>query len=222
VGGTRRLYLAGHVECWQPWQGAVFAYLALLTPLPFVVYRLKLWLDHRPELREAADVLSKPVSEPNNFSRPLCRSVRKSFECVCLLRSQYTAERSYWESVLMGRRWVLIVLATFISDPFLRALSLTLACCAVAGLHLYARPFQRASSQAAETVSLTLLVVLGAISVRTGAYASAGTASVGPVALTTRALDVIQVRCQLLSVAVVGACMRGVVRNALASSPGLI
>lgn len=69
----------------------------------------------------------------------------------------------YWESVLIGRRLLLISLHTFIVSPFIRMVCLSITCAAILGHHIWKKPFQNPRVNHAETASLTALLVLAVI-----------------------------------------------------------
>ena len=69
----------------------------------------------------------------------------------------------YWESVLIGRRLVLICLHTFIVFPFVRMVCLSVTCAAILAHHMWKKPFQDPRVNHAETASLTALLVLAVI-----------------------------------------------------------
>ena len=69
----------------------------------------------------------------------------------------------YWESVLIGRRLVLICLHTFIVFPFVRMVCLSVTCAAILVHHIWKKPFQDLRVNHAETASLTALLVLAVI-----------------------------------------------------------
>ena len=69
----------------------------------------------------------------------------------------------YWESVLIGRRLVLICLHTFIVFPFVRMVCLSVTCAVILVHHLWKKPFRDPLVNHAETTSLTALLVLAVI-----------------------------------------------------------
>ena len=73
------------------------------------------------------------------------------------------AETVYWESILIGRRLVLICLHTFIVFPFIRIVCLSVTCAAFLVHHIWKKPFQDSRVNHAETASLTALLVLAII-----------------------------------------------------------
>ena len=69
----------------------------------------------------------------------------------------------YWESVLIGRRLVLICLHTFIVFPFIRMVCLSAACALILTHHIWKKPFKDVRVNHGETASLTALLVLAVV-----------------------------------------------------------
>ena len=71
----------------------------------------------------------------------------------------------YWESVLIGRRLVLICLHTFIVFSFVRMVCLSVTCAVILVHHIWKKPFQDPRVNHAETASLSALLVLAVINI---------------------------------------------------------
>lgn len=69
----------------------------------------------------------------------------------------------YWESVLIGRRLVLICLHTFIVFPFIRMVCLSVTCAAILVHHIWKKPFKDPRVNHVETASLSAILVLAVI-----------------------------------------------------------
>ena len=80
----------------------------------------------------------------------------------------------YWESVLIGRRLVLICLHTFIVFPFIRMVCLTVACTLILTHHIWKKPFKDVRVNHGETASLTALLVLAVVNMAEFAFAFNG------------------------------------------------
>ncbi|EDO47954.1 predicted protein [Nematostella vectensis] len=80
----------------------------------------------------------------------------------------------YWESVLIGRRLVLIAIYASISDVLTRQLALTFVSVLILFHHLFVRPFHDFKANVAEAVSLLCLVVLALASVLRACFTSLG------------------------------------------------
>ena len=70
-----------------------------------------------------------------------------------------------WESVMIGRRLILIMLKAFVSDPLLRRLIMTLFGVLFLLHHALTQPFRDAFANTVETISLLFIVVLGLLNV---------------------------------------------------------
>ena len=66
----------------------------------------------------------------------------------------------YWESVLTGRRLILLVIHTFATDPTIRFVCLSCACVIILVHHLTVRPFCERKANICEGFSLLSLVVI--------------------------------------------------------------
>jgi len=85
----------------------------------------------------------------------------------------------HWESVLIGRRFLLIMIGSRLEHAFLRSVCLTILCLAFLLHHMYRKPFVHFRDNLAETVSLTTLVVIGVLNVSLASYYSMGIKSSG-------------------------------------------
>ena len=80
----------------------------------------------------------------------------------------------YWESVLIGRRLLLISLHTFIVFPFIRMVCLSIACALILTHHIWKKPFKDVRVNHGETASLTALLVLAVVNMAEFAFAING------------------------------------------------
>ena len=80
----------------------------------------------------------------------------------------------YWESVLVGRRLLLISLHTFIVFPFIRMVCLSIACALILTHHIWKKPFKDVRVNHGETASLTALLVLAVVNMAEFAFAING------------------------------------------------
>ena len=70
-----------------------------------------------------------------------------------------------WESVMIGRRLILIVLKAFINDPIHRLLIMNFFCVLFLLHHALTQPFRDSIANAVETISLLCVVVLAIVNV---------------------------------------------------------
>ena len=80
----------------------------------------------------------------------------------------------YWESVLIGRRLLLISLHTFIVFPFIRMICLNIACAVILTHHIWKKPFKDVRVNHGETASLTALLALAVVNMAEFALAING------------------------------------------------
>ena len=175
-----RWFYDGNITCYQWWQYASFTFiaiyvipfifvlalvsfklhhdkitvrqflLAIIFPLPF----LMLWL-----IRFACSSPVANVEESQNvsalkemllapYSQPDDRSKRGAF---------------YWQSVLIGRRFILVVIFCIVTEPSIRLFCMTIACVVVLCCHLMVKPFQNSLANNLESLSLFFLIILGLV-----------------------------------------------------------
>jgi len=95
----------------------------------------------------------------------------------------------YWESVLIGRRLVLLVLHSFIADPMLRLLCLDFACMAIFVHHLCKKPYRDTIANACESISLVALIIIATFSLAEASLVSEGIQVSGPVETVFRVFE---------------------------------
>ena len=158
-----RLFVDGTIQCWQWWQFLLIAFImSFIIPLVLVLF----W----GSLRLSKDkVTAKEFLIACVFPLPcllfwLFREYRKKDDqqlcnvgCVDdhdaeeikqVLHGPFRAGSSedhgtlYWESVLTGRRLILLVIHTFATEPTIRFVCLSCACVMILVHHLTVRPFR--------------------------------------------------------------------------------
>ena len=77
-----------------------------------------------------------------------------------------------WESVMIGRRLILILLKTFVNDPMPRLLIMSFLCVLFLLHHAISQPFQDVTANKVETISLLSLVLLGMVNVFFASFVS--------------------------------------------------
>ena len=189
LGSETRWFYNGNVECYQWWQYAAFVLniifvipfvltlgwasikvqngkitakellLASLLPLPLLFHwtlrAVKSFRNHENEIQQPDAsvhamklVLSEPFRKPSN----------KGIGAV------------YWQSILIARRFVLVLLYTLIADPTQRLFFMTLFNVLVLFHHVSVKPFQNSFANSMESVSLLLLITLGLINMHKSVY----------------------------------------------------
>lgn len=139
IGGERRVFLAADTVCYSPGQSAAIFFFVLLSLLP-----LLLWLlPHYMPCSHIARVL---------HTRYRADAWSQATECVLLLR-----------------RYLFVLLSTFVVAPFTRAYLLLLVAVGSALVHQRQYAFRSSLCNLVESVCVASLVALGAIGIRSGA-----------------------------------------------------
>ena len=129
-------------------------FLGCLLPLPFCCYWLLLLLRNRADVNEY-HMPHESAIHRNRLAilHVLSGPFRKHEAVACFPHS-----RLAWESVLILRRLVLILIFAFVYDRRWRTLSALIACVLILVIHLHVRPFRKRWENFLETASLTTLV----------------------------------------------------------------
>ena len=172
VADESRWFYNGNITCYQWWQYASLAFtasfvipfifvlavvsfklhhnritvrqflLAIIFPLPFLMQ----WL-----LRFACSTTVANLREENQNVEALKEMLLAPYR-----QPDDTSTRGalYWQSVLIARRFLMVLIFCTITEPSVRLFCMTLACAFVFGCHLKLRPFQN---------SLFFLIILGLV-----------------------------------------------------------
>ena len=219
-----RLFVDGTIQCWQWWQFLLTSFImSFIIPLVLVLF----W----GSLRLSKDkVTAKEFLIACAFPLPyllfwLFREYRKKDDqqlcnvgCVDdaeevkqVLHGPFRAGSSedhgtlYWESVLTGRRLILLVIHTFATDPTIRFVCLSCACVIILVHHLTVRPFRERKANICEGFSLLSLVVICMFSLTEATLISHGIDATGPSKDLFYALQWIEIG--LLSLAPLALCL---------------
>ena len=197
TGDKHRLFIDGTTICWQPWQYILLGYIivfvvpfiavlyfgssklhsssgssissgeflaACVIPLPFLIY----WLFKRVFKREEAaarlnnstevmKVLHEPFRDPNDPDKGTL----------------------YWESVMIGRRLILLTFHSFIPNAMIRLFFMASACDFMAIHHIIKDPFRSKTANRVETMSLVTLAIIAKISLIKATLLSSGISAKG-------------------------------------------
>ena len=196
LGAERRLFCDGTVVCWQWWQAAPLVFLLVfLVPFIGVLYWGSLLLHaRRISFRQFLGACVLPV--PFLFYWAVCcltgrlkeraADERVGGEVLEVLHGPFRAPSDgeqgslYWESVLTGRRFILLSMGAFLVDPMMRLACMTGACVLMAFHHVIKRPYRELRANRVETASLLLLVLIGVVNLARASFQSAGTDPQGP------------------------------------------
>ncbi len=166
------LFDQGEVVCYTSWQRGVFVFFFfILVPFPYVVnlFRSKLRREEKdsPELRTFRfSVAEASVNVVERFgTHPL----------TVLLEGPFRVGREYWESILLVRRLIIVVVwAATPQMPFVRSFLLAVLCALFLAMHIYAQPFKLRSAQLIETFFLSTLALIAVIDIRSAVHAATG------------------------------------------------
>ncbi len=185
VAGKTRWFYKGNVVCYQWWQYVSFVFtgffafpfifvvawasfkiqhdtitmrqflLAIVFPVPCLV----LWL-----IRSICTSGTVNVEETQNLNTLVLKEMLLGpYKKPGENGSKYGA--LYWQSVLIARRFVLVLIYCVVTEPSVRLFCMTLVCVLVLCCHLIVKPFRNSFANNLESLSLLFLVVLGLINI---------------------------------------------------------
>jgi len=184
VAGETRWFYNGNILCYQWWQYVSFVFigffafpfifvvawasfkvqhdaitmrqflLAIIFPLPCLLLWLfqSIWSCDRTDLEENCNSNTFVLREM------LLGPYKKPKENGSKFSGAF-----YWQSVLIARRFVLVLLYCVLTEPSIRLFCMTIFCVVVLCCHLIVKPFRNTLANNIESLSLFLLVVLGLI-----------------------------------------------------------
>ncbi|KAL9973689.1 hypothetical protein ACROYT_G020175 [Oculina patagonica] len=196
IGSGKWLFIDANVPCMQWWQYILLAYVivfvvpfmivlycgssklyrasitaseflaACMFPLPFLVYWFYKEMQRRRREestsmtvnRDVMNILHGPFRKPNSEDKGTL----------------------YWESVLIGRRFILLACQSFITNLMLRMVCMVAACFLITIHHVLKNPYRDPLANKAETLSLAALSMIAVISLTKATLISFGTAIDGP------------------------------------------
>ncbi|XP_068732691.1 uncharacterized protein [Montipora capricornis] len=206
IGSGRRLFIDANIPCMQWWQYLLLAYIAFfLVPLivvlycgssklyrssitageflaaciitlPFLMYWLVKEILHRRRQdyaeqhvvnKELLDIVHGPFRPPNDNDNGTL----------------------YWESVLIGRRFILLACEAFITNLMLRMVFQAAACLLITIHHVWKSPYRYPMANKAETLSLIAISLIAIINLAKAALLSFGITIDGPSKSSLKALE---------------------------------
>ena len=208
-----RWYYDAEITCFQWWQNASFAGIALfLFPFIFALYFASLQL-YQGQISAKifllacvfplpyllllfVSYLNKVIAQRRDFTEMVAPSSvadhdeddKSTFPSstiehavlevltapFCKPQDNHSTGKVYWESVLIGRRFLLILIGSFLEHAFLRSVCLTIFCLVFLLHHVYQKPFVKFWANLVETVSLATLVAIAILNVGVTSYYSVG------------------------------------------------
>lgn len=200
VGDERVLFVEGTVTCYQMWQYGVIAYTATcivpfcltlhigpgllkdglislpqffigcMVPLPFFLYWIAIRLTKRG--RGSADTTMELSSEAQAviaiLQGPFKETETRILGPTC------------GQGMLIGRRLVLVVIGTFITDPLIRMLLMMLVCFIILLHHVHVLPYKDTKGNAAGSISAAALLIVGGINLVRAGFEAAEYEPQGP------------------------------------------
>ena len=155
-----RLFVDGTIQCWQWWQFLLTAFImSFIIPLVLVLFWGSLRLNKdKVTAKEFLIACAFPLPcllfwmfreyrKKDDQQMLDAEKVHNAEEIKQVLHGPFRAGSSedhgtlYWESVLTGRRLILLVIHTFATDPTIRFVCLSCACVIILVHHLTVRPF---------------------------------------------------------------------------------
>ena len=237
IGSGKWLFIDANVPCMQWWQYLLLSYIVIflvpfivvlywgsfklyrssitagefvaasMIPLPFLIYWLvKGKLKRRGQESSGQQVLNTDVSIilHGPFRPP----------------TDIDNGTLYWESVLIGRRLVLLACGAFITDVMLRMVFLSAACLLITLHHVLKNPYRHPMANNAETLSLVTLSLIAIINLAKATTLSFGITTDGSSGAYLKALEWFEVCAlafvpALMSILISFAIMSQLVRFAL-------
>ena len=200
VLGESRLYYDGNVKCLQWWQYVFIVYIAaFLLPFVIVIYwgamklrRKLISVEHFIgaclfPLGFISLWLIQNLGCPQTYHPIPARTNRKRQKVLKVLHDPFRPPNArqfgslYWESVLIGRRFLLLSYQVFVPDPLLRLFCMDVTCLLIFAWHVATKPFRDWKANAIEAASLAALVVIATINLVQAVFLSATIAPNGPV-----------------------------------------
>jgi len=199
VLGESRLYYEGNLKCLSWWQYLLIIFIvAFLLPFVVVIYwgamklrRRLISVEHFVgscffPLGFIFFWLIQKFSRPRNHhqlpdgTNKIGKKVLRVLHDPFRPPSPRQCGSLYWESVLIGRRFLLLSFQVFFPDPLLRLFFMNVTCLLILSWHMTTKPFRDWKANIAEAVSLAALVVIATINLVPANFRSAGVTPQGP------------------------------------------
>jgi len=152
--------------------GKIFL-LANILPLPYLLFvffhYIKKIMTKRPDYQAIPSTANSIYDEEHDTNSST--SIKHSLlEVLCgpftKPQDDQSNGRIYWESILIGRRFLIIVIAWWqLEHALMRSVCLTILCLVFLLHHISQKPFHQSCANVIETVSLATLVVIGVLNV---------------------------------------------------------
>ena len=180
VAGKNRWFYNGNIICYQWWQYASYGFIAVFV-IPFmlvlVLVSFKLYHD-KITARQCIMAIILPLpflllwifrfacaSVAENEGKNQNLNALKEMLLAPYRLPDDSSKRGalYWQSVLIARRFVLVLIFCIVTKPSIRLFCMTVACVFAFGFHLQVKPFQNSLANNLESLSLFFLIILGLV-----------------------------------------------------------
>ncbi|CAH3106093.1 unnamed protein product, partial [Pocillopora meandrina] len=209
-----RLFIDGNIQCWQWWQYLQIVFiLAFVIPLVLVLCWGSLMLSKdKVSAKEFLTSCAFPLPFLFIWLFRCCKRKGYTSQYEYLPGSSkdtddikkvlYDPFRSasdgdhgtlYWESVLVGRRFLVLTISTFIINPLKRFVCLGIACVLILAHHLLMRPFRDRKANICESLSLVSLTAICTFNLAKVTIIAQGLEPAGPEIIFFHALRWIEV-----------------------------
>ncbi|CAB3986314.1 Hypothetical predicted protein [Paramuricea clavata] len=180
VAGEARRFYNGNVLCYQWWQYASFTFNAIfMIPFIFVLAWISFKLHHdKITIQQFLLAIICPIpflllwmfrlvcpTPVVNVEENQNLNALKEMLLAPYRQAKGASERGalYWQSVLIARRFILVLIFCVVAEPSIRLFCMTLTCVSVLCCHLKVKPFQNSLANNLESLSLFFLVILGLV-----------------------------------------------------------
>ena len=197
IGSGKQLFIDANVPCMQWWQYLLLAYIIVFV-IPFIVvlywgsFKLYRASVTASEFLAACMIplpflfywFVKGILKRRNGDSMNTQVVNK--DVLKILHGPFRKPQVddngtlYWESVLIGRRFVLLACQTFITNLMLRMVCMVGACFLMTIHHTLKNPYRDPLANKAETLSLAALSMIAVINLAKATLISNGVAPDGP------------------------------------------
>ena len=195
VLGESRLYYDANIKCMEWWQYVFIVYvIACLLPFIAVIYwgamklqRQLISVEHFigacffPLGFLSLWLIQKLFQNRHHVTSESSVEVLKVLHDPFRPPSPRQTGSLYWESIMIGRRFLLLSFQVFFPDPLLRLFFMDMTCLLVFAWHVVTRPFRDQKANILEAVSLACLVVIATINLIQAIFLSAGVTPQGSV-----------------------------------------
>ncbi len=206
VGSESVLFIEGTVTCYQMWQYGVMAYtiicivpfcmtlligpgllkdglislpqffIGCIVPLPFFLYWIFIRLTSKRSARSTSALKASNTVELTAEAQAVIAILQGPFKET---DTKYLGP-TCGQGVLIGRRLVLVIIGTFITDPLIRMLLMMLVCFVILLHHVHVLPYKDAKGNAAGSMSAAALLVVGGINLVRAGFEAAEYEPQGP------------------------------------------